>query len=233
MPATIFGVPTHPLTVHAVVVLVPLAVIAVVVAAVWPAARRRYGPVVLILATLALLSVPVAKESGESLARRLSDNPLIQQHEAMADGLLPWTAGLWIAAVAVVVLPWVWLLASSAQASTTDRMPSLPVPESAGAPADRGETLQATLPDLAGPEPLLPGPGPAGTRGRRLVSRLGQGVSPHAASRIAAVSSWRRQFAVAAAALAVVTAVGSTAEVIRAGHSGAKAVWTGTPPASR
>ena len=66
MPATIFGVPTHPLAVHAAVVLVPLAAIAVVIAALWPAVRRRYGPVVLILATLALVSVPVAKESGES-----------------------------------------------------------------------------------------------------------------------------------------------------------------------
>ena len=126
MPATVFGVPTHPLTVHAAVVLVPLAAIAVVVAALWPAARRRYGPVVLILATLALVSVPVAKESGESLARRLPGTPLIQQHIAMADGLLPWAAGLWIAAVAVVVLPWVWSLATSAQAATTDREASVP-----------------------------------------------------------------------------------------------------------
>jgi hypothetical protein len=233
MPATVFGIPTHPLTVHAAVVLVPLAVIAVVVAALWPAARRRYGPVVLILATLALLSVPVAKESGESLARRLPDTPLIQQHAATADGLLPWTAGLWIAAVAVVVLPWVWSLATSAQAATTDRKPAAPAPVSAGAPADRGRAPAVASPVSTGPEPPHLGPGPAGARGRRLVSRLGQGVSPGAVARIAAASSWRRQIAVAAAALAVVTAVGSTATVLRVGHSGAKAVWTRTPGATR
>ncbi|MGZ4617312.1 MAG: DUF2231 domain-containing protein [Frankiaceae bacterium] len=232
MPATVFGVPTHPLTVHAAVVLVPLAVIAVVVAALWPAARRRYGPVVLILATFALLSVPVAKESGESLARRLPDTPLIQQHEAMSDGLLPWVTGLWIAAVAVVVLPWVWSLANSAQAATTDRGASVP-PVSAGAPVDRGKALDDPVPMPTGPEPLLQGPDPAGARGGRLVSRLAGWVSSRAAGRIAAASSWRRGIGVAAAALAVVTAVGSTAEIVRIGHSGAKAVWTGTPAATR
>ena len=212
MPATVFGVPTHPLTVHAAVVLVPLAVIAVVVAALWPAARRRYGPVVLILATLALVSVPVAKESGESLARRLPGTPLIQQHMAMADGLLPWAAGLWIAAVAVVVLPWVWSLATSAQAPSRgsqafgagSRCPRAPRPH-------RGEPPSAALPGSTGPEPLLPGPGPAGTRGDRLVSRLGAGChrdrsrrDRRGSPRVATPESRST-----AAALAGVTAVGS------------------------
>jgi glyceraldehyde-3-phosphate dehydrogenase/erythrose-4-phosphate dehydrogenase len=41
VPLLVFGLPTHALLVHAVVVLVPLAVLGAVVVAVWPAARRR------------------------------------------------------------------------------------------------------------------------------------------------------------------------------------------------
>ena len=43
MPAFVFGLPSHVLVVHAVVVLVPLAVLGAVAVALWPAARRRCG----------------------------------------------------------------------------------------------------------------------------------------------------------------------------------------------
>jgi len=232
MPATIFGVPTHPLAVHAAVVLVPLAAIAVVIAALWPAVRRRYGPVVLILATLALVSVPVAKESGESLARRLPGTPLIQQHIALADGLLPWAAGLWIAAVAVVALPWVWWLATPVQSLSRGIEPSTPVLVSAGPQAGTGGAPSAVAPARPLTPPHPPGAGPAGTRGDRLASRLRTALPPGATARIVKVSSWQRPIAIAAATLALVTAVGSTVEIVRIGHSGAKAVWSGTPTAT-
>ena len=65
MFSTIFGLPAHPLVVHAVVVLVPLSALAGLVVAVWPAARERYAPVALGIATLALISVPLATHTGE------------------------------------------------------------------------------------------------------------------------------------------------------------------------
>jgi hypothetical protein len=40
---TLFGVPSHPLVVHAAVVLVPLAAIGTIVIALWPTARQRIG----------------------------------------------------------------------------------------------------------------------------------------------------------------------------------------------
>ncbi len=67
MPSTIMGLPTHPLVVHAVVVLVPLAVLAGLLIAVWPAARARYTPHALVLTTVALISVPLAMHSGDQL----------------------------------------------------------------------------------------------------------------------------------------------------------------------
>jgi hypothetical protein len=56
-------------------------------------------------------------------------------------------------------------------------------------------------------------------------------LSPAGAARIDRRSSWQRPVGIAAAALAVLTAAGSTAEVVRIGHSGAKAVWSVTPAA--
>ena len=45
MPDTVFGLPTHAIVVHATVVFLPLAALAVLLHAFWPAARRRLGGV--------------------------------------------------------------------------------------------------------------------------------------------------------------------------------------------
>ena len=44
------GLPLHPLIVHAVVVLLPLTVLAVLLGTFWPAARRRLGIVTALVA---------------------------------------------------------------------------------------------------------------------------------------------------------------------------------------
>jgi hypothetical protein len=68
---TISGLPVHPLAVHAVVVLLPLAAVITAVVAVRPGWRRFAGPVVVADALVAIFSL-VAKESGESLQHRLT-----------------------------------------------------------------------------------------------------------------------------------------------------------------
>lgn len=50
---TLFGLPTHPLIVHATVVIVPAAALTVTVAALWPPFRMRAGPLPLVLALTA------------------------------------------------------------------------------------------------------------------------------------------------------------------------------------
>jgi hypothetical protein len=97
MFSTIFGLPAHPLVVHAVVVLVPLAALSGLVVAVWPAARARYAPLTLGIATLALISVPLATHTGEQLEQHVQPSALVERHTAMADGLLPFMALLWLA----------------------------------------------------------------------------------------------------------------------------------------
>jgi hypothetical protein len=104
MPSTVFGLPSHALIVHATVVLLPLAALAVLLHAFWPIARRRLGIVTPLLAGAALVLTPLSTESGEQLEHRLPHNALIERHAQLADGLLPWVIGLFAVAVGL------WLL---------------------------------------------------------------------------------------------------------------------------
>jgi uncharacterized membrane protein len=98
---TIAGLPIHPLIVHATVVLVPAAAVAVALAALWPRFRRWAGIGPLALAAVAAVLVPVSTESGESLEERVGESALLAQHVRLGDQLLPWV--LLIAAVAGVM----------------------------------------------------------------------------------------------------------------------------------
>ena len=105
-PTQINGLPAHPLLVHAVVALVPLAALLVVLAAVWPAARVRLGVLPPVVALLALVSIPPTTHAGQWLQDSLGvENPLIDRHAELGDQLLPWVAVLF----AVSLVAW-WLL---------------------------------------------------------------------------------------------------------------------------
>jgi hypothetical protein len=95
------GLPAHVLLVHFVVVLVPLTALALVVAAVWPAAARRMGVVLPVLAFVTLVSVPLTTQAGEWLERHVTSSALIRRHTELGDGLLPWALGLFVLAAAV------------------------------------------------------------------------------------------------------------------------------------
>ncbi|WP_236794282.1 DUF2231 domain-containing protein [Amycolatopsis sp. GM8] len=103
MPVFISGLPLHVLVVHAVVVLVPLSVVAALTVALWPAARRRYGWIAVGLTAVATVCIPVATSSGEDLRDRLASNPLIRQHAELGDQLL-----IFVAALLVVLTALVW-----------------------------------------------------------------------------------------------------------------------------
>jgi hypothetical protein len=104
VPTEVSGLPAHVLLVHAVVVLVPLAALALVVAALWPAFRRKLGIVVPLVALLGLVLVPVTTHAGEWLASRVPSTALLQAHTELGDGLLPWAFGVFVLATGV------WLL---------------------------------------------------------------------------------------------------------------------------
>ncbi len=104
LPATVNGLPLHPLVVHAVVVLVPLAVLGAIGISVWPAMRRHLGLLVLAGAFVALVVVPVATSSGQQFRDRLGAQQLVRQHQHYASNMLPWTATVFVLVALVMVV---------------------------------------------------------------------------------------------------------------------------------
>jgi hypothetical protein len=104
MPALINGSPTHTLIVHAVVVLLPLSVLAALLLVFVPATRRAFGLVSVAMAFIACLAVPLAFLSGSALRRRVPPSPLIDHHVALAHQLLPVAAVFGLSLAAFVAI---------------------------------------------------------------------------------------------------------------------------------
>ena len=98
------GLPLHVLLVHFVVVVVPVAALCTVLAAAWPAARRRLGVVTPIIALGALISVPITTQAGEWLQARVGHTELVAAHAALGTTLLPWA----VATFLIAALQWFW-----------------------------------------------------------------------------------------------------------------------------
>jgi hypothetical protein len=98
------GLPLHVLLIHAVVVIVPLTALAVVLHAVWPAARRRLGFVTPAAGLVLVALVPLTVWAGEWLRDIVGTTPAVQRHEDLGRTLLPWVVGLFL----VGLVEWVW-----------------------------------------------------------------------------------------------------------------------------
>lgn len=92
MPDEILGIPLHPLVVHATVVFVPLAVLGTLVFAAVPRWRRVYGWLIVAVSLVALVTVPLATQTGKRLRDQLElGGPVlekIQEHEQMGDRVI-------------------------------------------------------------------------------------------------------------------------------------------------
>jgi uncharacterized membrane protein len=95
-----FGLPLHVLVIHAVVVLVPLTVLAALVYAVLPRSRRALRWPLLAGALISLVSGYVATESGEALFHHLGEPDFVRSHKDNGE-LLLWVL---VALTAVAVL---------------------------------------------------------------------------------------------------------------------------------
>lgn len=82
---SLFGLPAHPLLVHAAVVLVPLTALGAVVISVSATVRRRIGVIVVGLALVAFVFTLLAKESGESLEEKVVEDELVEDHAELGD----------------------------------------------------------------------------------------------------------------------------------------------------
>jgi uncharacterized membrane protein len=95
------GLPVHPLAVHAVTVLVPLAVLGTIAIALRPSWRERYGVLVLAITFVAMVSVPIATSSGEALAKRVGQPDF--NHAALADQLKWFVIPMFVLVAAYVI----------------------------------------------------------------------------------------------------------------------------------
>ncbi len=112
---TFNGLPLHPLVVHFVVVAVPVAALVAIVAALWPAARTKMGPLPVALALLGLIATPIATTAGESLEKKLgAESAAITTHTEAGDVVIIGVGCLFgaVALLYLVALPLV-----------TDRLP--------------------------------------------------------------------------------------------------------------
>lgn len=108
MPDDILGIPLHPLVVHAVVVLMPLAAVGTIAIAVVPKWRDIYGWLVLGITTIVFATVPIATRSGARLRDSLTlGGPVaekVRDHQAYGDRMIYAAAGLWLLLVVMLLL---------------------------------------------------------------------------------------------------------------------------------
>lgn len=98
---TIFGLPVHVLVIHATVVIVPSAALAVFLAAVWPRFREWAGWFPPLLALAAVILTPLSTSSGEALRSMVGDSRLVEEHAELADMMIWWAIPLLVGAVGV------------------------------------------------------------------------------------------------------------------------------------
>ncbi|WP_395690484.1 DUF2231 domain-containing protein [Nocardioides sp.] len=96
MPDTIYGLPLHPLIVHATAVLVPLAALLVILAVCWPRFRAWAGPLPMAMSLVALVLTPLSTASGENLEEQVGESALVERHAELGDQLLPLTIALFV-----------------------------------------------------------------------------------------------------------------------------------------
>ncbi|MDF2574481.1 MAG: hypothetical protein K0S05_1393 [Agromyces sp.] len=124
MDYTVAGLPLHVLLVHALIVLTPLVALALVLIAAWPTARRILWIAVAAAAVLLLPLGLVTIEAGKWLEQRVPPAPLIQEHTAQGEDIVPWLIGL--LGMAVVIAAWaiVELVARRRNDADAPRRPS-------------------------------------------------------------------------------------------------------------
>ncbi len=99
----LFGLPLHPLVVHAVVVLVPLVAVGMVVAMLSAAWGERLRVALAALAATATVAAFVARSSGESLLSQVPGSAEAARHADVSEAL-PW----FVLGSAALVVGWAW-----------------------------------------------------------------------------------------------------------------------------
>ena len=103
---TLFGLPAHPLIVHAAVVLLPIAAIALIVVAAIPRARKPYARSCSALPS-SQRSRSAWPSSRASRSRRTSRRPqLVEEHAEQGETVLPWAIAVTVMSALVAAEPY-------------------------------------------------------------------------------------------------------------------------------
>ena len=81
-------------------------------AAAWPAARRRLGLLTPLLGLATIALVPLTMTSGQWLKDRVFGTPLIETHATLGSALWPWSLALGLLGIAT----WLWYVLSERRA---------------------------------------------------------------------------------------------------------------------
>jgi Na+/proline symporter len=100
----IFGLPAHPLLVHAPVLLIPLCAIGAIWIVVSPTWRHRIGWIVVVLSGVAVVASQLAAGSGEALQEALkSESELVETHAELGDTFFRFALAFFLAVLALMV----------------------------------------------------------------------------------------------------------------------------------
>jgi hypothetical protein len=106
----LFDLPAHALIVHAAVVFIPLAALAAILYAVWPAVRKHIWWAMLGLGVIAPVTAWAARLSGEEYEALWLDRGIggsivdeINQHQALGNALAWWSTGLGVIMIVAVL----------------------------------------------------------------------------------------------------------------------------------
>ncbi len=100
MPETVFGLPVHPLIVHATVVMVPLTAVAVALWFLSARFRAWSGILPLAMTAVSVVLAPLSTSSGEELEHMVGESKLVQEHAELGDMLVWWCLGMLVVAAA-------------------------------------------------------------------------------------------------------------------------------------
>lgn len=98
MPATFFGLPLHPLVVHATVVIVPTTAIVLALSLLLPRFRNWAGILPLVLAVASVILAPLSTSTGETLRGMVGETRLVQEHAELGGMLVWWCLGMLVVA---------------------------------------------------------------------------------------------------------------------------------------
>lgn len=107
---TIHGLPAHVLLIHVVVVLLPLGALFTVLAALWPAARRKLGFLTPLTCLVALVFVPISVSAGKWYRDKITalnsgtTPAAISKHQHLGQNLVWFAIGLFVVSAAVYLL---------------------------------------------------------------------------------------------------------------------------------